>query len=267
MKTATQILLAALTVGTTVSHAALISHWTFDESSGTTAADQTGFFPGTLSGGAAFVAGGISGNAVSLAEATSSLVNMGTGFPGFTAGDYSLVAWVNTISTDIDSFVLSKHESGTQNGYILGVNTTGGIGAANKAFFFASHGAPADNAVSTTTVNDGVWHQIVGVYHASSTLDIYVDGAPVEQSVTAQFMTANAAPFLIGGYNVGGNTPTASYTGLVDDVQVYGNALTSGEVQYLFANPGQVIPEPASAILLLAGTGLLTLKRRRTSMA
>lgn len=265
MKTATHILLAALTVGTTVSHAALISHWTFDESSGTTAADSAGSFTGTLSGGAGFVAGGISGNAVSLVEGTNSLLNMGTGFPGFTAGNFSIVAWVKTTSTDLDSYVLSKFENFSQTGYIMGINTTGGAGAANKGWFYASSNNPSNFATSTTTVNDGIWHQLAAVYTAGSTLDIYVDGAPVEQSVPAIAMGGNSAPFLIGGYNQG--TPVASYTGLVDDVQVYSHAVTSANVQYLFDNPGQVIPEPASAILLLAGAGLLTLKRRRTSMA
>lgn len=265
MKAAIHTLLAGLTVGSTMSHAALISHWTFNESSGTIAADSAGAFNGTLSGGATFVPGGISGNAISLAEISNSLVNMGTSFPGFTAGDFSIMSWVNTISTDPDTIVFGKHEGGQFAGYFLGVNANNVYGAPNKGWFYATCTA-GQGPTSTTSVNDGAWHQIVGVYTAGSVATIYVDGAPVEDFKAAQTMNANTAPFLIGGFSQSGS-PTATYTGLVDDVQVYSNALSSGEVQFLFANPGQTVPEPASLMLLVGGAGMFLIARKRTRMA
>src|SRR5471030_2477369 len=85
--------------GVLLAQASLVAHWTFDEVSGATAHDSTGSFDGTLSGGAAFVTGGISGNAVSLNGASTSFVNMGTALPGFTSGNFSIVAWVKTTTT------------------------------------------------------------------------------------------------------------------------------------------------------------------------
>jgi len=265
MKTALPTLLAVLTVGATMSHAALVSHWTFDESSGTTATDSAGAFNGTLSGGATFVPGGISGNAISLAEISNSLVNMGTSFPGFTTGDFSIMTWVKTTSTDPDTIVVGKHEGGQFAGYFIGVNQNNVYGAPNKGWFYSASSA-GNGPTSTTTVNDGAWRQIVGVYTAGSTALIYVDGAPLEDSKTANVMNANTAPFLIGGFSQSGN-PTATYTGLVDDVQVYSHALTSSDVQFLFANPGQVVPEPASLMLFVGGAVILFGARRRTPMA
>lgn len=79
----------------------IVAQYHFDESSGTSAADSIGSIDGTLSGGASFVAGGISGNAVDLTQA-GDLVNMGNNF-GLTGTDFSIVFWVNTTTTGAPS--------------------------------------------------------------------------------------------------------------------------------------------------------------------
>ncbi|MFN0204920.1 MAG: LamG domain-containing protein [Planctomycetota bacterium] len=235
--------LSATEVGALAGGSTLVSHWKFDELEGTFANDTTGAFPGTLSGGAAFVAGGISGNAVSLSEATNSVVNMGTSFPGFTSGDFTVVAWVKTSTNHTGSFVVTKHTGGSFNGYIVNVNQMGTFddyGAPNKVLFYGS-GMPGQELTSTTSVNDDSWHQIVGVYRAGGMSAIYVDGAPAELTKAAQTMVANTAPFLVGGFSNAG-TPTGTYTGLVDDVQVYSSALSDAQIQYLYNHPGRVAP-------------------------
>ena len=221
--------------------ASLVSHWKFDEADGTTAFDTVGAFDGTLAGGATFVAGGISRKAISLDEATGSLVDMGMSFPGFTTGDLSIVAWVKTTTTDPNSNFVSKHTSGSFNGYFLSLNEGGpapgfGYGQTNKAWFYDSSTIGTE-AVSTTSVNDGAWHQVVGVYLAGGNITIYVDG-DLEATKTSNAIVANTAQFLVGGISVGG-TPTANYTGLVDDVQVYRGALTDAQVHFLYTHPGQ----------------------------
>ena len=74
-------LAAALTLcaaGALTTRAEIIAHWNFDETAGNTAHDNAGPFDGTLSPrGAAFVSGGISGNAISLSEANDGFINMG----------------------------------------------------------------------------------------------------------------------------------------------------------------------------------------------
>lgn len=102
---------------------------------------------------------------------------------------------------------------------------------------------------------------MVGVYTAGGNALIYVDGGLAEDSKTSVAMAGNAAAFLIGGITIG-SAPTNQFEGLVDDVQLYGSALTQTEVAYLFSNPGLAVPEPCAVFLALLGALPLTLRRR-----
>jgi hypothetical protein len=246
--------------------AAVVAQYHFDEVSGFTAFDSAGFYNGTLTPtGATFVGGGISGNAISLNQGLGGLVNMGTSFPAFTSGDFSIVLWVNTTATAADTIPLAKHKAGTQNGYLFAINTTGGGGVANKSTFVTGSEFVAQAPTSTTTVNDGAWHQIVGVFSAGGTHSIYVDGSPLEAFSNSPGITDLGAPFLIGGVReiAGTDNPEARYTGLIDEVQVYDQALTDEQITALFQNPAQAVPEPGAAAMLLVGGGLALVRRNR----
>ena len=214
--------------------ASVIDHWTFDETSGTVAHDSVGTHNGTLSAGASFVSGGISGNAVSI---TNGLVDMDN-VPN-PSGDFSVVAWVKTTET-IGAAVAAKHLQGQNDGYFLGINVVDpatNFGIQNKAIFDVSDKPnPGDAPVSSTTVNDNQWHQLIAVYHAAGTTDLYIDSVHDGSAPSAPY-SGNSVDFLIGA-TFAGSTPTNSYTGLVDDVQLYSNALAATNAAFLFAHPG-----------------------------
>ena len=244
-------------------HAGPAAHWTFDEGSGTIAHDSVGSFHGTLSSaGSSFVAGGISGNALSLNRALNGYVDMGNIF-GFTSQAFSLSAWVKTAPgySISDSAILSRHTGFSKNGYWLMVNQAGGGGQTSKAIF--GQGAATAAVTSTTSVTDGNWHHIVATYLPGSTIGIYVDGSPLEGTALADAsLISNTARFLIGGVTLG--APEGRLTGLIDDVQVYNQVLSASDVDFLFQNPGQVVPEPGSVALVLLGTVAMALKRKKS---
>ena len=233
MNTMTLGLSVLLVMAAVPAQAALLAHWAFDEGSGTTASDSVGSLDGTLSGMATFVAGGISGNAVSLSEATNDFVTMGNVLSLGTQ-DFTISAWVKTTST-AQQFPVAKHASNSHNGYMLAINQSAAYGLPGKSFFYVSS-APGNEAISSTTVNDGQWHLLVGVYDAGVNKHIYVDGAPVETSKLAEGMTTNSVAFMVGGLSLLG-TPTGLFTGLIDEVRVYDHALDATEVQALFDCP------------------------------
>ncbi|KAB2650349.1 MAG: LamG domain-containing protein [Verrucomicrobia bacterium] len=261
LKSRLQILAAliSLTTASIAGQAAVLAHWNFNESSGTVANDGVGSYSGTLSpNGSAFVSGGISGNAISLDRAANGFVNMGNVL-GLTLGNFSVVAWMkmNAGDTSPDTVILGKHQTFSNNGYFIAVNATGGGGQVNKAIFY--EGTIAGAPVSSTSVNDGAWHQIIAVYQAGGNKSIYVDGTPAESTRASQVFLANSSPFLIGGTGV---IPEGRYTGLIDEVQIYNEALSPTAVNFLFQNPNQVVPEPGGVAMMSIGVAIIAAMRR-----
>lgn len=225
----------------------VVAQWHFDEAAGTTTAyDSVGTHNGALTGSAEFVSGGISGSAVSLSQAGNGLVNMGNYF-SFAGGDFSIVLWVKTtVGNQVTAGLLAKHQAGYGNGYFLAMNRQSqyGYGVANKAYFYESS-SPQGIVVSTSDVNDGAWHQVVAVYRAGATASIYVDGSPAEKDMPSTAIVANNAAFLIGG-SQWGSTPTSSFDGLIDEVQLYDQAIADSQVQYLFEHPAETVSDMSS---------------------
>ncbi|HEX4263568.1 MAG TPA: LamG domain-containing protein [Verrucomicrobiae bacterium] len=159
------------------------------------------------------------------------------GFPMLSnalSGNFSVTAWVkttNSVNEDVDNAywgnpVLFTFGNGTNGAIPLSI--TG-----SKAAFTISNPDGNDTTIhSVTSVNDGRYHFIaVTRNQTSGVMRLYVDGF-LEASATA-----NTAPiqtpdaiFLGGG--------AMDYTGLMDDVRIYADALTADDVTTLAANGG-----------------------------
>ncbi|MET1008291.1 MAG: LamG domain-containing protein [Propionibacteriaceae bacterium] len=111
----------------------------------------------------------------------------------------------------------------------------------------AVHQPGATPVVSATTqksYNDDAWHQVVAVRTGNSIV-LYVDGA--QMAVTS---VSAASPALTASWTVGGatttdvpNAPGTAFSGTIDEVSVFGSALTAKQVRnhYLAAKPRTVI--------------------------
>jgi hypothetical protein len=219
----------------------LVAHWTFDEPSGLVAHDLTGHYPGTLSQtGAGFVPGGISGGALALDRTQNGLVSVAH-IPEIATNDFTVVAWIRLPAGDLtpSTFVCSQCESWYANGFFLALNAHRGGLVPAKATFFVS--AINKYLTSTTSINDGQWHQLVGTYQKGGQTRFYVDGAPAEVAVPSGPLIDRGAPFLIGGVlgDIVTGVPTPYYSGWIDDIQVYNRALADAQIDALFLNPGK----------------------------
>ena len=206
----------------------LVAHWGFDETGGKTAFDSVGVVNGALFGGAAFTTtGGISGGALQI---TNGYVDMGNNFPA--SSTFSIQSWVKTSPSDFSGMMpVAKHWSGIGQGYFLAINNVGdGFTRTNYAGFYSANNTTFA-AVGGLPVNDGKWHQLVGVYN-NGTISIYIDGNLANSGSIGY--SNNSAHFMVGGFFSNSGSPVNYFRGLIDEVEVYNIALSGNDVKALY---------------------------------
>lgn len=218
-----------------------IGVWHLDEGNGTNTADASGNNNnGTLIGGASWTTG-ISGTAV----------NFNSGFggsesiqiadnPTLRPGNISLSCWVRTQGpiSGYRQTIIGKSEFSNANNeqYNLQIDFDGKPQFLVKRNSSCLPAAGWNNLRATVRVDDSQWHHIVGTYDGSL-LRIYVDGV-LSGSISV------ASPGNIDNC-VGGTlrfarwwaTDPGNFRGDLDEVIIYGRALTQQEVNMLFSAP------------------------------
>lgn len=213
----------------------LVAHWAFNEAPGATTAADSGpnGHAGALFGSAAFVAGGIEGNAISIDRAGGALVEMVT-VPATTA-PFSLSAWIKT-TNPMHSVVAGRHVSTVVQGYFLATNAGAGYGLPGKAYAYVST-SPGLDAISTTTVTDDQWRHLIMTFTPGVGVAIFVDA--VREATRTPGYAQSPAPFMVGGIMNPAGARLPAYDGLIDDVQLFSGVLTGRQICELFNNPGQ----------------------------
>jgi len=210
-----------------------IDHWTFNEGSGTTAADSSGNNPLTLLGGAGWTAGR-SGSALALngagqsAEAGKTLVNT-------EGANYSVSAWVRFNRIDGAFQTIASQDGDQVSAFFLQFS-----GADQRlAFSFAGARALASDVGVPKT---GQWYHVVGVRDINvGKLSIYVDGQLAGSLGVLGNADKSTGTFAVGRGKFGGK-PVDFLDGAVDDTRVFDRALSASEVAALYQ--GGAAPTP-----------------------
>ena len=96
---------------------------------------------------------------------------------------------------------------------------------------------------STSTVNDGNWHNVTFTY-SSSGMKIYIDGSlNVSNTVDVTPLTTATDNFLIGARRISG-TLSKYFDGQIDAVSIYDYALSSSQITTLYGSSSNGIGNP-----------------------
>lgn len=223
------------------------AYWRLGETTGTTFASTVGSFTGTWTGsptlGATGALTGDSNTAVTLnntgQSTQSGSVPNATGLNK--TNNFSLELWIKRSSgrSGVLQAVAGKPLSTTTHNenYAIWLTT------ANKPQFEVGAGGSGNKSAvitSSVAISDTTnWYHVVGTF-ASGVLKIYVNGALAGTNSAAGFttVTTNTSTFDIG------HSGTTNYlSGTLDEIAVYGTALTATQVTDHY-NKGTTTPPP-----------------------
>jgi hypothetical protein len=214
-----------------------LAYWKFDEGSGTTTADSSGNGnTGTLTGSPvpAWTAG-YRQNALSF-DGTQNYVSV-PHTAALNAYPITVTAWFKTSVTTSAQSIVNKYVSASMNGYNVFLYN-GGLcawyftnGTTNNAIYDSSSGGNCTLSPGVT-VNNNTWHHVAFVVDtvANGGGKLYVDGAlkATRNWTGSAGATTTTQGISIGRYTGSGGTPY--FPGLIDEVRIYGRALSAAEV-------------------------------------
>lgn len=269
----------------TTGHGALTHHYTFDNADivgtkgagdvvGSSDATPTGANGGT---GIATGLSGVFGEAYKFTDATGgsnitdptqveNLLRAPAGTAPFGAAERTIAVWFFRLPNGAG--VSSQNKM-----FGYGSANTDSNGSTSEALDFSTEAGGIRMRMSSGNVTyagggfdfvgaDAGWHHLAVRVNSGATdynaVDVFLDG--VQLTATAglgnltDLMQIPDSPFGIGGVGYDAFLQNG-FTGLLDDLRIYDNALTNTEIAAL------AVPEPASLMLLGLG-GLVMLRRR-----
>jgi chitodextrinase len=226
-----------------------VATFSFDAGGSATLGDDSGnALNGTLVNGPTWTSGKYDGGLAF--DGVDDYVSIGDVAQADGLASVTVSAWVKFAASGggaVETHLVDKsHCSGSTNGgpWELGV----GLTQAHKAEFvvYPQGGHPyayAFSGPSRTSIDDGAWHYVVGHYDGSR-ISISVDGLQENSALLSGAMPSTSYAVELGGRCNGYSYP---FKGTLDDVRIYGRALTQNEILADMTTPvaGETSPDPA----------------------
>jgi predicted ribosomally synthesized peptide with SipW-like signal peptide len=161
-------------------------------------------------------------------------VDCGTGSSLNLENAVTIGAWVKSTTAGSYDYVIAKYYDGGKASYALDTDSA-------KARFYVTTDGVYHQVISNQDIWDGDWHHLVGSYDkdgGTGNLNLYIDGILASSGTTTGVMDVNSnMNFYIGNYGTGSSF---SFPGLIDEVAVWGRALSESEIADLYGNPGVI---------------------------
>ncbi|RYD22279.1 MAG: LamG domain-containing protein [Verrucomicrobiaceae bacterium] len=242
--------------------AALISHYTFDELTGTTAVDSgSAGVNGTIGTNVTLGTPGVFGTAFTFKNdaAQAGVVDMGDATAVFAAINTSqtltISLWVNWTGAGVRDSIVFLGDNTATNRYLDVGTVTATNGFYGRVRNGVNSGYPDITPTPTTGLNNGQWQHIAYTVDAAADItQLYVNGVLVGSTATAVTLPSIFNNFEVG--RLGRSAPTDAFAGSIDELRIYDTVLSGQDIAAL------AVPEPSFSMLLLGSAGLL-LRRQR----
>lgn len=216
-------------------------YWRFSDSDTATAGDWAGSSDLTVNGTVTPSTGAILPD-LDTAKTFDGNTFAATTTPVAGPDTFTIESWVKTTSTSGGKIVgFGNNASGDSGSYDRHVYMDN-----NGRIWFGVYPGGVRTLNSSAGYNDGQWHQIVASM-SSEGMKLYIDGKRVAQRADTTTGQGYSGYWKVGGDNIGGwpNQPSSSrLNGTIDDVAVYGDALTLREVQSHYRASGRTLDVP-----------------------
>ncbi len=225
--------------------------WKFDEGSGTVATDSSGSgHDGVFEGNPTWVAGMI-GGALEFSGGGERVVDAD-------AGDYlngldavTIAVWIKSDEINSDrGFVIGEEPDGGDNLMEMRYDAAGATAGGTNVLKMAVV-APNDEQQleSSSNVQTTEWQHVAMVWSRNAQLQCYIDGeldTPAANGAARDVPTSDVTMLIVGQ---GGKDAGRSWDGLIDDVQIYSQALTAEQIQMAMMGlaPAELASEPNPA--------------------
>jgi hypothetical protein len=206
----------------------LISHYTFEEGSGTTINDQVGSNNLTMNG-ASWVTGKIGGG-LSF-DGTNDYLSTTSAF-SFGSNTISIAMWLNWTSFSNNDDLLMELSSNfnSNNGSFL-INPNADVGS----FFVAMKNEVGGTLSATFNRPSTGWHHYVFVFdYQYGTIRVFVDNVEMSLSLSGTFGTNRVLSNSYNLYIMSRNNSSLFGQGIIDDLRIYNRALGTGDINALY---------------------------------
>ncbi len=217
----------------------LIAAYGFEEGSGNRALDSSGAYHTGTIGGATWTDVGRFGNALSFDGVNDWVTVLDSSLLDLTGG-MTIEAWVNPAAPAADWTTVALRE--TSGGLAYALYAADDAGRPPAGYVNTGSGDRAAAGSSPLPLN--TWTHLAATYDGS-VLRLYVNGGLAGSRSVSGNIVASAGAFRIGGNSVWGEY----FRGLIDEVRVYGRALSQAEIQADMNTPvvGNNGPAPPTA--------------------